>query len=263
MNRLAGIGRQAAVVLAASLVAFLGWAQGAQAQGYSVYADCNRSDGWNAQGDDNYGAYRDCGGGWLGGMRTLVAPHGDGRVANGSAAYSFSAPGGTKIVGLQWSGNKYHGVSSAGWLGGGWAFRTGMFGDGFRNIDGEADCYTYNYGACFSGAASDPNAKSIPDHHVGGLNESVDRLAAGLGVGGIEPRRRTRRANKWARRFRVRRQRPLLSRVWHRALRSRHSGLASTRNHGLLHRPVHPLGHDPHQPRPAAARPRQRRRSGR
>ena len=162
-----------AAALALCAVFGLAAAGRASAQGYSIYADCNRSEGWSTVGDANYGAYRTCEGGWLGGLRTLVTPSAGSGVANGSAAFSFAAPGGTKIVGLQWSGSKYHGVSSAGWIGGGWALRTGMFGDNFRNIDSEAECYTHNYGACFSGAASDPNAKSIPDHHVGGLNEGV------------------------------------------------------------------------------------------
>ena len=173
MDPSVAVWRRAILTVLVTLAAMAAMASVAHAQGYSIYADCNRSEGWNPQGDENYGAYRDCGGGWLSGMRTLVTPHNDGRYANGTAAYTFNAPGGTKVVGLQWSGAKYYGVSSAGWFGGGWAFRTGMFGDNFRSIDGEADCYTHNLGACFSGAQGDPNAKSISDHHVGGLNDSV------------------------------------------------------------------------------------------
>src|SRR5918998_299298 len=151
--------RRCAGLFALVATALAMMAPAADAQTYSLHADCNRADGWTAGGDANYAAYRTCEGGWLAGMRTLVAPHNDGRVADGTAAWTFSAPAGTKIAGLQWSGNKYYGVSSAAWLGGGWALRTGMFGDGFREIDNQADCYTHNLGACFSGASSNPNAR--------------------------------------------------------------------------------------------------------
>ena len=165
--------RRCAALLAALAVLAAADAPDATAQGYSVYADCNRSDGWIAASNPGFSAYRNCEGGWLSGMKTLVTTYNDDRTGTGSGIWRFGAPGGTKIIGLQWSGNKYHGVLSAGWVGGGWAFRTGMFGDGFRGVDPQAECYTHNLGACYSGALSNPNAKSVPSHYVGGLNESI------------------------------------------------------------------------------------------
>ena len=165
-----GVVKRCAGLLAALIVVAVAWAPSAGAPGYSVYADCERSDGWHAQADENLGAYRTCDGGWLAGLRTLVSVHEGSRHTDGAASWKFSAPTGTRITGLQWSGNKYHGGSS---VGGGWAYRTGMFGDAFRAIDSQADCYTHNMGSCYSGAASNPNPKSVSSHYVAGLNEGV------------------------------------------------------------------------------------------
>ena len=47
-----------------------------------------------------------------------------------------------------------------------------MFGDGFRSIDGEADC-DENNSARASAALREPEPKTFPSHHVGGLNDGV------------------------------------------------------------------------------------------
>ena len=78
------------------------------------------------------------------------SPQNQAHTGHGTASHVFSALPGTRITAVQWAGRKYHGLSSAGWFGGGWAFKTGMYGDGFRSIDGEADCYTHNFGSCYS-----------------------------------------------------------------------------------------------------------------
>ena len=68
---------------------------------------------------------------------------------------------GHQITGLDWHGNKFYGFTSAGYFGGGWAFQTGMYGDNWRQVDGNAYCYTDNYGACFSGDGISGNARSV------------------------------------------------------------------------------------------------------
>jgi hypothetical protein len=178
MKRLLGIWMTAALVCAAVMVCAPAVAD---AQGYSVYADCNRADGWQASASNgNWAAYNDCGG-WRPGMKAYVVPHNDARTDTGGAYWSFAAPAGTRINGLHWGGYKYHGWTSGGWLGGGWLFRTSVFGDGFRPIDGEGICDEKTIGvtnACYSGAAGDPSPKAVGGHYVGGLNDGI----VGFGV---------------------------------------------------------------------------------
>ena len=111
MDWLAGTRRRllmVTVALACAIGAIV--ASDAHAQGYAVDFDCGRADGWYVSNtNENIAAWRDCGGAWLAGLKTLVVPHGDGRSGTGIASHSFSAPGGTRIVGLDWEGYKYHG----------------------------------------------------------------------------------------------------------------------------------------------------------
>src|SRR5215211_1257126 len=146
--------RLAQALLGAFLLtlAFAAFAPQADAQGYSVDFNCERADGWGpGSSNENFAAWRDCAGGWLSGMKTYVVPHNDGRTSTGSAYHSFTAPSGTRISGLDWEGNKFYGFTSAGFFGGGWAFKTALLGDNFREIDRNAYCYTDNFGECFSG----------------------------------------------------------------------------------------------------------------
>jgi hypothetical protein len=144
----------------------------ARAQGYAVDFDCHRSDGWKAvQPSENYAAFRDCGGAWLSGLKTYVVPHGDGRTEHNYSAQVFDAPPGTLISGIGWEGYKYFGNSSFAPFSG-WAFKTGLAADNFREIDPEASCSTSNMGACYRGAHNDPNAAHVPYHEVRNLWDS-------------------------------------------------------------------------------------------
>jgi hypothetical protein len=159
------------IVAVALAVAAIG-AGDAQAQGYAVEFDCGRSDGWSAGStNENFASYRDCAGGWLAGMKTYAAPHNDARTSTGFGAHTFRGPSGTAITGVDWEGNKYLGVSSLGWIGGGWSFKTAMLGDNFRDVDPNAHCHTDNYGSCFAGDPGHPNAISAKSQ-VRGLWES-------------------------------------------------------------------------------------------
>src|SRR4051812_26637545 len=180
MNRLFGIWKTAALACAALVLAAV-VCSSASAQAYSVYANCNRADGWSASASSaNWAAFNDCGG-WRPGLKSYVVPNNDARTDTGSGGWSFRAPAGTRIGGLEWEGYKYHGVTSGGWLGGGWLYRTSVFGDGLRPIDAQGICDENTFlvtNSCYSGAFSEPAPKAVPAHYVGGLNEGI----VGFGV---------------------------------------------------------------------------------
>jgi hypothetical protein len=173
MDRFDGIRRLAVIGVLLAVLGFAAFAQQAQAQGYAVEFDCNRSDGWTAGSwNENFAAWRDCGGAWLSGMKTYAVPHTDGRTSTGMSTHTFRGPAGTAITGIDWEGYKYFGGSSFAPFNG-WSFKTGMIADNFRDVNAEAHCYTDNVGSCFAGAGHDPNAKHVPMHAVRGMWDSA------------------------------------------------------------------------------------------
>src|SRR5215208_908105 len=95
MTRFVGTWMKAALVCAAMMTLA---PAAADAQSYSVYADCSRSDGWQPVAHNgNWAAYRDCGG-WRPGMKAYVVPNNDSRTDVGSAAWFFRPPDGTKVI---------------------------------------------------------------------------------------------------------------------------------------------------------------------
>ena len=172
MNRLIGIWGRAALICVALMVGLPGVAH---AQSYWVEADCSTGGkAWKAYSDHQFlAAYSACGEGSLHGMKTYVSPQNQSVTGRGTASHILSTRPGTRITALQWAGRKFYGPSSLGWFGAGWAFKTGMFGDGFRPIDGEADCGTHDFGACYSQSGSSALFKAVPDHYVGGLNDGT------------------------------------------------------------------------------------------
>src|SRR4051794_8701251 len=168
------------VSLTAVVVALFGGAGSAAAGTYSVYADCNNNQAWTAKSGarGNLVAYTDCNASAIpAGMKMYVPPQNDDRHFNNAgdtASFTFSAPTGTRIFGIDWHGTAFEGASSFCWGATvcskeAWNYNSALLADNpFRFVG--LRCAPDNIGTCATVSGPSLRGKDVGGF-VGGLNE--------------------------------------------------------------------------------------------
>jgi hypothetical protein len=172
------------VALALAVVALsvtLGAAE-ALAGTYSVTADCNSNHAWtpSAGSRGTMPAYTDCNGANIpGGMKMFVSPQNDDAHWNAKgdiASFTFRAPTGTRIFGVDWRATAYEGTTSFCWASSSclqrpWRYTSGLLADNpIRSVG--LYCGTENIGHCAVQSGPSSRGKSLGGY-VPGLNEGA------------------------------------------------------------------------------------------